>query len=729
MFRNTPYYLAIILFSLSLNACKEMSKEKENTTVAKKTALTPPIADKKDSAIVTHGHTRIDPYFWMRLTDDQKNAKTPDAQTQKVLDYLNAENAYLKTKMKHTESFQEKLYTEMVDRIKKDDASVPYFKNGYWYYTKFEKGKEYAIHCRKKGNLEAKEEIMLNVNELAKGHSYYAAAGLRVSPDNKILAFSEDIVSRRIYTVRFKNLETGEFLPDRISNTDGSGAWANDNKTYFYTVKNEVSLLSEKILRHKLGTDVANDFIVYFERDPSFYIGVGRSKSGKYIMIYNSSTISSDYHILNADNPEGIFEQFATREPNHEYSIDHFDDKFYIVTNWKAQNFRLMETPEKATARNNWKEIIPHRKDVLLEDIEVFKNYLVVSERGNAATSIQIIDQKTKKQHSIDFGEEAYVAYVGNNPEFDTEKLRFGYSSLTTPSSTYDYNMADHSKELKKQTEVVGGHDPNLYVTKRLFATARDGKKVPISIVYKKGFELNGENPLLLYAYGSYGSSMDPWFSSTRLSLLDRGFAWAIAHIRGGEEMGREWYEDGKMFNKINTFNDYIDCAKFLVKENYTSEEHLYAMGGSAGGLLMGAVVNMAPELFNGVIAAVPFVDVVSTMLDETIPLTTNEFDEWGNPKNKESYDYMLSYSPYDQVKKQTYPNMLITTGLFDSQVQYWEPAKWIAKLRDKKTDNNLLMMHTNMEAGHGGASGRFKRYEEIALEYAFFLDLEGIRE
>jgi oligopeptidase B len=729
MFRTTLYYLAIILFSLSLNACKKMSKEKENTTVISKTALTPPIADQKDSVIVTHGHTRIDPYFWMRLTDDQKNAKTPDAQTQKVLDYLNAENAYLKTKMKHTETFQEKLYTEMVDRIKKDDSSVPYLKNGYWYYTKFEKGKEYAIHCRKKETLDAKEEIMLNVNELAEGHNYYAAAGLRVSPDNKILAFSEDVVSRRIYTVRFKNLETGEFLPDRINNTDGSGAWANDNKTYFYTVKNEVSLLSEKVLRHQLGTDVADDFIVYFERDPSFYIGVSRSKSGKYIMIYNSSTISSDYHILAADNPKGVFQQFATREPNHEYSIDHFDDKFYVVTNSEAQNFRLMETPEKATAQKNWKEIIPHRKDVLLEDIEVFKNFLVISERGNAATSIQIIDQKTKKQHSIDFGEEAYVAYVGNNPEFDTDELRFGYSSLTTPSSTYDYNMKDHSKELKKQVEVIGGHDPSQYVTKRLFVDSRDGKKIPISIVYKKGFELNGENPLLLYAYGSYGSSMDPWFSSTRLSLLDRGFAWAIAHIRGGEEMGREWYEDGKMFNKINTFNDYIDCAEFLVKEQYTSEEHLYAMGGSAGGLLMGAVINMAPELFNGVIAAVPFVDVVSTMLDETIPLTTNEFDEWGNPKNKESYDYMLSYSPYDQVKEQAYPNMLITTGLFDSQVQYWEPAKWIAKLRDKKTDNNLLIMHTNMEAGHGGASGRFKRYEEIALEYAFFLDLEGIKE
>lgn len=706
-----------------------MSKQKEIENTAPNGAVNAPIAEKKDSAIVTHGHTRIDPYFWMRLTDEQKNAANPDPQTQKVLAYLNAENNYLETKMKHTEGFQEKLYTEIVQRIKKDDTSVPYFKNGYWYYTKFEKNQEYAIYCRKKGSLEATEEILLDVNKLAKGHSYYAVSGLRVSPDNKTLAFSEDIVSRRIYTVRFKNLETGEFLSDQIPNTDGGGAWANDNKTFFYTTKNETSLLSEKVLRHEIGQDVANDFIVYFERDPSFYIGVARSKSGKYIIIYNSSTISSDYHILDADTPKGNFEQFATREPNHEYSIDHFEGKFYIVTNWKAQNFRLMETPVNATGKENWKELIPERKDVLLEDIEVFKNHLVISERGNATTSITVIDQKSKKQHNISFDEDAYVAYLGNNPEFDTDQLRFGYSSLTTPSSVYDYNMNTQKKELKKQTEVVGGHDPEQYVTRRLFATARDGKKVPISIVYKKGFELNGKNPLLLYAYGSYGSSMDPWFSSTRLSLLDRGFAWAIAHIRGGEEMGRQWYEDGKMFNKKNTFNDYIDCAKYLIQEQYTAPEHLYAMGGSAGGLLMGAVVNMAPELFNGVIAAVPFVDVVSTMLDESIPLTTNEFDEWGNPKNKASYDYMLSYSPYDQVKAQAYPNMLVTTGLFDSQVQYWEPAKWVAKLRDQKTDNNLLLMHTNMEAGHGGASGRFKRFKETALEYAFLLDLEGINE
>ncbi len=719
---NIPLFL--IILSMTVNSCNQMSEE---TTT--RTDTDAPVAEKKDSVIVTHGHSRIDPYFWMRLTDEQKNAEHPDEQTQKVLDYLNSENDYLEKKMKHTEGFQEKLFDEIVGRIKKTDESVPYFENGYWYYTKYEEGKEYAIHCRKKESLEASEEIILNVNELAEGATYYSASGLAVSPDNKILAFGEDKVSRRIYTIRFKNLETGEFLEDRLENTNGGAAWANDNKTVFYTTKNKVSLLSEKVHRHVLGEAGKKDEMVYQEKDPSFYIGVYRSKSGKYIMIYNNSTISSDYHILNTDNPGGNFRQFATRENDHEYSIDHFEDKFYIVSNREALNFRLMETPEEATSEDNWKEVIPHREDVLLEDIEVFKNHLVVSERSNASTYINIIDQRTKERHSIDFGEDAYVAYVGTNPEFDTEVLRFGYSSLTTPNSVYDYNMSSKTKELKKQSEVVGGHNPEDYETKRLFADARDGKKVPISIVYKKGYKMDGNSPVLLYAYGSYGSSIDPWFSSTRLSLLDRGFAWVIAHIRGGEEMGRQWYEDGKMFNKINTFNDYNDCAKFLIENKYTSADHLYAMGGSAGGLLMGAVINMEPELYNGVIAAVPFVDVVSTMLDETIPLTTNEFDEWGNPKNKDSYEYMLSYSPYDQVKKQDYPNLLITTGLFDSQVQYWEPAKWIAKLRDYKTDNNLLIMDTNMEAGHGGASGRFKRYRETALEYAFFLDLEGIKE
>lgn len=718
----TLFMIALALFTACNPSVKKQSMIPTNLPEA-------PIAEKKDCVLTIHNDTRIDPYFWMRLTDEQKTAEQPDEQTQKVLDYLNAENTYTEAVLKHTEPLQEKLFNEIVGRIKKDDASVPYFSNGYWYYTKYEEGKEYAIHCRKKSTLENSEEILLDVNTLAQGHAYYAASGLRVSPNNKILAFAEDTVSRRIYTIRFKNLETGEIYSDGIPNVEASGAWANDNKTYFYTSKNLTSLLSEKVWRHKLGTDTSADVMVYHEKDPSYYIGVYKSKSDKYVIIYNNSTLVSDYHILDADQPNGTFKQFTPRGTDHEYSISHFEDKFYIVTNDKAQNFRLMETSVDATEMSNWKEVLPHRKDVLLNGIEVFKDYLVVSERSNALPQLRIINQKTKEEHYLDFGEPVYLSYISTNPEFNTDVLRYGYSSLTTPSSTIDYNMTTRTKEVKKVQEVVGGHQPAAYVSERQWATARDGKKVPLSIVYKKGLELNSETPLLLYAYGSYGSTMEPYFSSTRLSLLDRGFVYVIAHIRGGQAMGREWYEDGKMMNKMNTFTDYIDCAKHLIKEEYTSANHLYAMGGSAGGLLMGAVVNMQPDLFNGVIAAVPFVDVVSTMLDETIPLTTNEFDEWGNPKEEAAYHYMLSYSPYDQVKAQDYPNLLITTGLFDSQVQYWEPAKWIAKLRDTKTGDHLLMMHTNMEAGHGGASGRFKRYKETAMEYSFMFMLEGIDE
>ncbi|MBK3515706.1 S9 family peptidase [Carboxylicivirga marina] len=688
-----------------------------------------PIAEKKDSVLTIHEHTRTDPYFWMRLTDAQKNAEQADEQTQKVLDYLNAENKYTKSVLINTEPLQEKLFDEIVGRIKKDDESVPYFSNGYWYYSRFEKGKEYRIHCRKKGTLDAEEEVFFDENERAEGQSYYGLGSLSISKDNKMLAFGEDFVSRRIYTIRFKNLETGEILAEELSNAQAGGAWANDNQTYFYTSKNEVSLLSEKIWRHKLGTEVSKDVMVYHEKDPSFYIGVSKTKSDKYIVIDEDATLVSDYWILDADNPTGEFKQFTPRGTKHQYYIEHFDDKWFITTNHEATNFRLMETPVTATEMSNWKEVIPHREDVLLDEIEVFNGHLVVSERKDALTHLRIINQKTKEEHYLDFGEDVYVAYISTNPEFNTSSLRFGYSSMTTPTSTIDYDMDAKVKVVKKIQEVIGGHNPDEYVTERLWATARDGKKVPMSVVYKKGVAKDGKAPLLLYAYGSYGSTMDPWFSSTRLSLLDRGFVYVLAHIRGSQAMGRHWYDDGKMLNKMNTFNDYIDCSKYLIDNNYTSPEHLYAMGGSAGGLLMGAVANMAPELYNGMVAAVPFVDVVSTMLDETIPLTTNEFDEWGNPKNKEYYDYMLSYSPYDNVAAKAYPNMLITTGLFDSQVQYWEPAKWLAKLRDQKTDDNILIMHTNMEAGHGGASGRFKRYRETALDYAFMLMLEGIDE
>jgi oligopeptidase B len=686
---------------------------------------TPPEAIKQDSILTQHGDSRVDPYFWIRLTDDQKSSDSPDDQTQKVLDYLNAENDYTRAVMANTEELQEKLYEEIVGRIKQTDESLPYFKNGYWYYNRYEEGKEYPIYARKKGSLDAAEEVMLDANELAEAYDYYSIGGINVSPDNKLVAFGEDTLSRRVYHIRFKNLETGEFLDDVLEYTSGSGAWASDNSTFFYTTKNKVSLLTEKIWRHKLGE--SEDKLMYEESDPSYYIGVYKSKSDKYIIIWNSSTLSSDYHILAADNPTGDFSQFTPREKVHEYSIDHFEDKFYIVTNWDAKNFRLMETSEKATEKGNWKEVIGHREDVLLDGIEVFRDFLVVEERSNALTHLRVIDQKSNEEHYLDFGEPAYVTYASTNTEFDTDLLRFGYSSLTTPNSVYDYNMKTREKTLKKQQEVVGGHNPEDYTTERFFVEARDGVRVPMTIVYKNSTEINRDTPLLLYSYGSYGSSSDPWFNSARLSLLDRGFVWAIAHIRGGQEMGRDWYEQGKMFKKKNTFNDFEDCAQYLVDNEYTSPEHLYALGGSAGGLLMGAVVNQAPQLFNGVIAAVPFVDVVSTMLDESIPLTTNEFDEWGNPKNLESYEYMLSYSPYDQVKKQDYPNMLVTTGLFDSQVQYWEPAKWVAKLRDYKTDNNILIMNINMEAGHGGASGRFERYKETALEYAFLLKLEGI--
>jgi len=712
-----------ILAGISLVAACTTQSNKEETPMRQDA----PVAEKADTLLNEHGQARVDPYFWMRLTDEQKSAETPDNHTKKVLNYLNDENEYTKKKLSHTEGLQQSLYDEIVGRIKKDDESVPYFSNGYWYYTRYETGGEYPIYCRKKENLSSNEIILLNVNELAEGYDYYAVGGLSVSPDNKILSFGEDTLSRRIYTVKFKNLETGEFYDDEIENTSGGAAWANDNKTVFYTTKNKVSLLSEKIYRHELETATSTDVMVYHEKDPSYYIGVYKSKSEDFIIIWNSSTLVNQFHILNANNPTGKFQEFSPRDDKHEYSIDHFKNKFYIVTNWEAQNFRLMETSEKSTSKENWKEVIPHRENVLLEGLELFDDYMVVDERKEGLTNLRVINQTSGDEHYLDFGEPAYAAYISTNAEFNTKTLRFGYTSLTTPNSTFDYNMETKERTLLKQQEVVGGHNPEDYQSERIWATVRDGVKVPISIVYKKGFKKDGTMPVLQYAYGSYGSTVDAGFSSTRLSLLDRGFAFAIAHIRGGSMMGRKWYEDGKMFKKKNTFNDFVDCSKFLIEEKYTSAEHLYALGGSAGGLLMGAIVNMNPELYNGVIAAVPFVDVISTMWDETIPLTTNEFDEWGNPKTLESYEYMMSYSPYDNVKEQEYPNLLVTTGLFDSQVQYWEPAKWVAKLRDKKTDNNLLIMDTNMDAGHGGASGRFKRYKTTALEYAFMLDLEGI--
>ena len=721
--------LATLILTTCLMSCStENGNQKESKIISmNEIMIDAPVAKKVKKELTTHGDTRVDNYYWMKLSDDQKNAENPDQQTQEVLEYLHAENDFTKGKLKHTEAFQEKLFNEIVGRIKKDDTSVPYKDNGYYYITRYEEGKEYPIYSRKKENLEAEEEIMLDVNQLAEGYSYFSAVGRSVSPNNKILAYGEDTLSRRIYIVKFKNLETGEMYKDEIPNTTGGAVWANDNQTVFYSVKDD-ALRSYKIFKHKLGTPASEDKEVYHEADETFGTFVYKTKSDKYIVIGSYQTLSSEYRILEADNPDGQFRIFQPRERNLEYSIAHFDDKFYIRTNLDAKNFRLMATNETATAKENWKEVIAHRDDVLLEGMDIFKDYLVLSERKNGITQIRVRPWKGE-EHYIDFKEDAYLAYTSTNPEFDTEILRMGYTSLTTPNSTFDYNMKTRVMKLLKQQEVVGGFNPDEYQSERLYATATDGTIVPISLVYKKGVKKDGSAPLLLYGYGSYGNSMDPYFSSVRLSLLDRGFIYAIAHIRGGEEMGRYWYENGKLLKKKNTFSDFIDCGEYLVREKYTSPEKLYAMGGSAGGLLMGAVVNMRPDLWNGVIAAVPFVDVVTTMLDESIPLTTGEFDEWGNPKEKEYYDYIKSYSPYDNVEAKDYPTMLVTTGLHDSQVQYWEPAKWVAKLREMKTDNNTLLLHTNMDAGHGGASGRFERFKVTALEYAFLLDLEGINE
>lgn len=712
---NKIWLLALLL------ACSPKEKSMITTRL--------PVADKISKELTEHGHSRIDNYYWMRLSDEQKNTDSPDEHTSKVLDYLKSENDYTKAQMQHTEELQQTIYDEIVGRIKKDDISVPYKSNGYWYYTRYEEGGEYAIYCRKEGTMEASEEIMLNCNELAEGHDYFQVGGMSISMDNRMLAYGIDTVSRRKYTVYFKNLGTGEVLKSTISNTTGGCTWANDDETVFYTTKDEQTLRSDKIFKHKVGSDYKNDQLVFHETDEAYYTTVYKTKSKKYLIIGSGSTLTNHFQILEADNPNGEFREFSPREEELEYSIAHFEDKFYVITNLEAKNFRLMETHETKTAKVNWEEIIAHRDDVFIEGIEVFRNHLVIEERKKGLTELRVINHQSGDEHYLDFGEAAYTAYAGTNPEFDTDILRYGYTSMTTPNSVFDYNLNTHEKELLKQQEIVGGYNSEEYVTERLYVEARDGASIPVSMVYKKGYKKDGNSPLLLYGYGSYGSTIDPYFSIVRLSLLDRGFAFAIAHIRGGQTLGRQWYEDGKMFNKKNTFYDFIDCAEHLVNQKYSNKESLYAMGGSAGGLLVGAVANMRPDLFNGIVAGVPFVDVVTTMLDESIPLTTGEFDEWGNPKNKDSYDYMLSYSPYDNVEAKDYPNILVTTGLHDSQVQYWEPAKWVAKLREMKTDDKLLLLETNMEAGHGGASGRFRQYKETSLEYAFMLTLSGINE
>lgn len=672
-----------------------------------------PRAEKRPKKLEIHGDVRIDPYYWLNQREDPA-----------VRQYLEAENEYLENSLAHLKKFRESLFEEMKGRIKEEDQSVPYKSNGYYYLTRYTQGGEYPIYARKKDSPEAPEELLLDVNELAKPYDFYQVGGLSVSPDNKLLAYSEDTVSRRLYTIRFKNLETGELFPDTIPGASGRAVWANDNKTIFYTVKDN-ALRPYKVFRHVLGTDPADDVEVYHEVDPTFITYAYKTKSKKYIIIGSHQTVSNEYRLIEADHPEKPFRIFQPRERNLEFDIGHYEDRFYIRTNWQARNFRLMVTDEERTTKENWQEVIPHRDDILLEDIEIFKDYLVLSERHEGLTRLRVRPWEGT-EHYIDFKEESYLAYVSINREFDTDLLRVGYQSMTTPPTTYDYHMRERSFKLLKQQEVLGGFDPGNYQSERLHAEARDGESIPISLVYRKGFKKDGQSPLLLYGYGSYGHSMEPYFSSIRLSLLDRGFAFAIAHIRGGEEMGRRWYEDGKLLNKKNTFYDFIDCAEHLIAGQYTNKEHLFAMGGSAGGLLMGAIINLRPDLWKAVVAAVPFVDVVTTMLDDSIPLTTGEYDEWGNPNEKVYYDYIKSYSPYDNIEEKAYPAMLVTTGFHDSQVQYWEPAKWVARLRDRKRDQNPLYLHTNMETGHGGSSGRFKRLKDMALDYAFLLDLAG---
>ncbi|WP_240740140.1 S9 family peptidase [Flagellimonas allohymeniacidonis] len=677
----------------------------------------PPIAKKIPKSLELHGDVRIDNYYWLNNREDEE-----------VIDYLSAENAYYEQMTAHTKTFQEELFKEMKSRIKEDDASVPYKLNGFWYITKYETGKEYPIYSRRKEILEAANEVMFNCNTMAEGHDYFHLRGISVSPNNKLASFGLDTISRRQYHIQIKDLETGEIHPDKIENTTGSSVWANDNKSIFYTKKDPVTLRSDKIYKHVLGTPSEEDELVFHEKDSTFYTFVYKTKSKEYIVIGSTSTLTSEYRFIKADNPNDEFKVFAPRERGIEYSLAHYQDYFYILTNKdSATNFKLMRTSLDKTGIKDWQEFIPHKEDVLLEDLEIFKDYYVLLERENGLNQIRVSRWDDSESYYLPFTSETYVAGPFVNLDFNTEKFRYYYNEMGSPYAIIEFDLAKNTKKVLKQQEVLGGKfDKTNYRTQRLWATARDGVQIPISMVYHKDTKLDEQNPLLQYAYGSYGSTVDPYFSSVRLSLLDRGFIYAIAHVRGGEYLGRPWYDDGKLLNKKNTFTDFVDCSRFLIENRYTSPEHLYASGGSAGGLLMGAIVNMAPELYHGVIASVPFVDVVTTMLDESIPLTTGEYDEWGNPNEKEYYKYIKSYSPYDNVEAKPYPNLYVSTGLHDSQVQYWEPAKWVAKLRDLKTDDNILFLDTNMDAGHGGASGRFESLKEKAKEYAFILDLEG---
>ncbi|MDH5575410.1 MAG: S9 family peptidase [Nitrospirota bacterium] len=675
----------------------------------------PPSAKRIPHQLECHGHVRIDEYYWL------KNRDNPE-----VLAYLRAENEYAAALRSHTRDLEQKLFEEIKGRIQQTDLSVPFKLGDYWYYTRYEEGKEYALYCRKKDSLTSPEEIMLDGNVLARGHDYFSLGNWKISSGQDILAFAIDTQGRRIYSIGFKSLTTGEMVGEFIPSVTGNMEWGNDNRTLLYARQDPETLRSFRIFRHALGEDPRRDALVYEETDETFSVYVGKTKSKRYLVLGSHQTITSECWYLNADTPEGEFQLFQGRERGHEYDVDHLGEHFWIRTNDQAKNFRLMKAPLNSTHKHLWQEVIPHRSDVFFEGFELFQNYLVVEERMQGLIHLRILPSQGGTEHELDFGEPAYMAALGDNCEADSPYLRFGYTSMTTPMTIYDYHMETREKILLKQEKVLGGFQITHYQTERLLAPALDGNSIPISLVYRKGFVRNGTHPLLLYGYGSYGASMDASFSSPRLSLLDRGFVYALAHIRGGEELGRQWYEDGKLLQKKNTFTDFIACAEFLAQQGYTAPQKLFAMGGSAGGLLMGAIMNMRPDLFHGVVAQVPFVDVVTTMLDPNIPLTTGEYDEWGDPNQRHFYDYMLSYSPYDNLEPQSYPHLLVTSGLHDSQVQFWEPTKWVAKLRALKTDNQRLLLRTNMEAGHSGASGRFKRYEETAMIYAFLLDLAG---
>jgi oligopeptidase B len=664
------------------------------------------------------GHVRIDNYYWLRERDNPE-----------VIAYLKAENEYAENEMSRADPSEDKLFDEIKARFKQTDMSVPYQRDGYFYYTRYEEGKEYPIFARKRDSLDEREEIMLNANTLAEGHEFFAIGGLAVSSERDLLAYAVDTQGRRIYTTYFKNLRTGEILADVIPEVSENLAWANDNRTLFYAKQDPTTLRAYQIYRHALGSDPAEDPLVFEETDETFSTYIFKTKSKKYLMIVSSHTLSQEYRYLEADHPLGSWRVFLSRERDHEYHLDHYRDRFLIRTNHQAKNFRLMATAVDQAEKEHWQEVIPHREDVFLGDFEIFKDHLVLEERKRGLVQLRILPWQGGGEHYLEFDEPAYRVNLGTNLEFETTTLRFEYTSMKTPLSIYDYDMVGRTKKLLKQEEVLGGFDPDNYVTERLYAPAADGIEIPLSIVYRKETMRDGQNPLLLYGYGAYGLSIDPGFASPRLSLVDRGFIYAIAHVRGGQELGRRWYEEGKLLKKKNTFNDFIACAEYLIREKFTHSRKLFAMGRSAGGLLMGAITNMRPDLFMGVVAEVPFVDVITTMLDPSIPLTTGEYDEWGDPNQKEYYDYMASYSPYDNVEPKDYPSLLITGGLHDSQVQYWEPAKWAAKLRELKTDKNRLLLKTNMEAGHGGASGRFRRHHETAFSYAFMLDLARIED